>query len=65
MREYQQQAIELGFLHDRYLRGTAPDDLAQRGGAMVHRLRALRRYVGFPQPLPATGRPSTGWGTGR
>jgi RsiW-degrading membrane proteinase PrsW (M82 family) len=65
MREYQQQAIELGFLHDRFLRGTAPDDLAQRGGAMVHRLRALRPYVGFPQPLPATGRPSTGWGTGR
>ena len=65
MREYQQQAIELGFLHDRFLRGTAPKDLAQRGGAMVHRLRALRPYVGFPQPLPATGRPSTGWGTGR
>ena len=28
MREYQQQAIELGFLHDRYLRGTAPPDVA-------------------------------------
>ena len=52
MREYQQQAVELGFLHDRYLRGTAPPDFAQRGAAMVHRLRALRPYVGFPQPPP-------------
>jgi RsiW-degrading membrane proteinase PrsW (M82 family) len=50
MREYQQQAVELGFLHDRYLRGTAPPDFAQRGAAMVHRLRSLRPYVGFPQP---------------
>jgi RsiW-degrading membrane proteinase PrsW (M82 family) len=50
MREYQQQAVELAFLHDRYLRGTAPPDFAQRGAAMVHRLRALRPYVGFPQP---------------
>ena len=31
MREYQQQAIELGFLHSRYLRGTAPPDFAERG----------------------------------
>ncbi len=50
MREYQQQAVELGFLHDRYLRGTAPPDFAERGAAMVGRLRALRPYVGFPQP---------------
>jgi RsiW-degrading membrane proteinase PrsW (M82 family) len=56
MREYQQQAIELGFLHDRYLRGTAPDDFAQRGAAMVQRLRALRPYVGFPQGAPAAQR---------
>jgi hypothetical protein len=53
MREYQQQAIELGFLHDRYLRATAPDDFAQRGAAMVQRLRALRPYIGFPQPAVA------------
>jgi protease PrsW len=52
MREYQQQAVELGFLHDRYLRGTAPDDFAARGAAMVQRLRALRPYVGFPSPVP-------------
>ena len=50
MREYQQQAVELGFLHDRYLRGTAPADFAQRGTEMVRRLEALRPYVLFPQP---------------
>jgi protease PrsW len=51
MREYQQQAIELGFLHNRYLRGSAPPDFAARGAHMVHRLRALRPYVLFPQPV--------------
>ena len=55
MREYQQQAIELGFLHCRYLRGTAPPDVAERGSMMVQRLRALRPYVGFPHP---TGTPA-------
>ena len=53
MGEYQQQAIELGFLHDRYLRGTAPADFAERGSAMVQRLAALRPYVLFPRPLGA------------
>jgi protease PrsW len=51
MREYQQQAIELGFLHDRFLRGTAPPDVARRGTEMVQRLHALRPYALFPQPL--------------
>lgn len=49
MREYQQQAVELGFLHDRYLRGTAPADFVQRGSSMVLRLQALRPYVRFPR----------------
>ncbi|HSE07875.1 MAG TPA: PrsW family intramembrane metalloprotease [Nocardioidaceae bacterium] len=48
MREYQEQAIELGFLHDRFLRGTAPADVQPRGQAMVDRLAELRPYVGFP-----------------
>jgi protease PrsW len=56
MREYQQQAIELGFLHGRYLRGTAPPDFAQRGSMMVQRLRALRPYVGFPHPVAVPAR---------
>jgi hypothetical protein len=50
MQEYQQQAVELGFLHDRYLRGTAPDDFAARGTAMVQRLQALRPHVTYPPP---------------
>jgi protease PrsW len=64
MREYQQQAIELGFLHARYLRGTAPADVSARGSAMVRRLTALRPYVQFPQPvgLPV---PGPQWGGGR
>jgi hypothetical protein len=48
MREYQQQAIELGFLHARFLRGTAPADVVPRGQAMVDRLAMLRPYVAFP-----------------
>jgi RsiW-degrading membrane proteinase PrsW (M82 family) len=55
MREYQQQAVELAFLHDRYLRGTAPTDVAERGSVMVDRLRKLRPYVGFPPPRPTAG----------
>ncbi len=54
MREYQQQAVELGFLHDRYLRGTAPADVGARGTLMVQRLHALRPYVAFPPPVPPT-----------
>ena len=54
MAEYQQQAVELGFLHDRFLRGTAPADFAQRGQAMVNQLAALRPYVGFP-PVASRG----------
>ncbi len=53
MQEYQQQAIELGFLHDRFLRGTAPADVIPRGQAMVDRLVALRPYVAFPH-VPGT-----------
>jgi RsiW-degrading membrane proteinase PrsW (M82 family) len=66
MREYQQQAVELGFLHDRFLRGTAPSDVAERGAAMLHRLRGLRPYVGFPQPGAMRGRQvQTQWRSSR
>ena len=64
MREYQQQAVELGFLHDRYLRGTAPADFAERGTAMVRRLDALRPYVLFPRPVGA-GPSTTSWEASR
>jgi RsiW-degrading membrane proteinase PrsW (M82 family) len=59
MSEYQQQAIELGFLHDRFLRGTAPADFVHRGQVMVDRLATLRPFVQFPQ-LPARNFPNPG-----
>jgi RsiW-degrading membrane proteinase PrsW (M82 family) len=66
MREYQQQAIELGFLHDRYLRGTAPSDFSERGAAMMQRLHALRPYVQFPRPATQqVGSRGTQWDGGR
>jgi RsiW-degrading membrane proteinase PrsW (M82 family) len=48
MREYQQAAVELGFLHYRFLRGTAPKDFAERGQMYVARIGAIRPYVAFP-----------------
>jgi RsiW-degrading membrane proteinase PrsW (M82 family) len=48
MRDYQQAAIELGYLHHRFLRGTAPPDFAQRGQAYVDRIAAVRPWVFFP-----------------
>ncbi|TIC80714.1 PrsW family intramembrane metalloprotease [Nocardioides sp. GY 10127] len=54
MREYQQAAIELGFLHHRYLRGTAPADFASRGGAYVARIGAVRPSVEFPGQVVPT-----------
>ena len=48
MAAYQQQAIELGFLHSRFLRGTAPPDFAQRGQYFVDAMRELRPGVVWP-----------------
>src|SRR6476659_6957900 len=48
MAAYQQQAIELGFLHSRFLRGTAPHDFAQRGQYFVDTMRELRPGVVWP-----------------
>ena len=48
MRDYQQAAIELGFLHHRFLRGTAPADYVERGQAYVDRINEIRPYVAFP-----------------
>jgi len=54
MRDYQQAAIELGFLHHRYLRGTPPPDFAARGQAYVARISAARPFVAFPgQVVPS------------
>ncbi len=59
MKEYQQQAVELGFLHDRYLRGTAPADFAARGTHMVHRLAGAAALRALP-PAPGLCRPTGG-----
>ena len=42
MKDYQRAAVELGFLHYRYLRGTPPDDYAARGAAYVTEIGAVR-----------------------
>lgn len=49
MRDYQQAAIELGYLHHRFLRGTAPDDFAVRGAGFLARIQAVRPLVSFPE----------------
>lgn len=54
MREYQAAAIELGYLHHRFLRGTAPHDFASRGAAHVARLNAVRPYISFPGQVVPT-----------
>lgn len=54
MRDYQQAAIELGFLHHRYLRGTPPPDFAARGQEYVARIGAARPSIAFPGQLVPT-----------
>ncbi len=48
LREYQQQAIELATLHNRVLRGTAPEGSLERGALMAQRLRLLRDHLLLP-----------------
>lgn len=54
MRDYQQAAIELGFLHYRLLRGTPPPDYAARGQQFLQRINALRPLVAFPGQVVPT-----------
>ena len=54
MRDYQQAAVELGFLHHRYLRGTPPPDFAARGQAYVARIAAARPSISFPGQVVPT-----------
>ncbi|CUR59683.1 putative integral membrane protein [metagenome] len=54
MKDYQTAAVELGFLHHRYLRGTAPRDFSDRGQDFVNQLQALRPRITFPaQGVPS------------
>lgn len=54
MEEYQQAAVELGFLHHRYLRGTPPPDFAARGQSFVVRCNTVRPYISFPGQVVPT-----------
>ena len=54
MREYQQAAIELGFLHYRLLRGTPPPDYAARGQQFLQRIDRLRPSIAFPGQVVPT-----------
>ena len=53
---YQNAAVELGFLHSRYLRGVPPPDFALIGQGHVDVMRALRPALLWPQPA-GNGRP--------
>ena len=54
MRDYQQAAVELGFLHYRYLRGTPPPDYAARGQQFLQRIDGLRPSIAFPGQVVPT-----------
>ena len=54
MRDYQAAAIELGYLHHRYLRGTAPTDFSVRGQEHVEALRTIRPFISFPGQVVPT-----------
>ena len=54
VREYQQAAIELGFLHYRFLRGTPPPDYAERGQLFLQQIAALRPSIAFPGQVVPT-----------
>jgi RsiW-degrading membrane proteinase PrsW (M82 family) len=48
MKLYQTEAIELGFLHHRFLRGTPPPDYRELGEAHVQRMFLLRPHLIWP-----------------
>ena len=54
---YQNAAVELGFLHSRYLRDVPPPDFALIGRQHVEAMRALRPALLWPQPA-GSGRPA-------
>ncbi len=54
MRDYQQAAIELGFLHHRLLRGTPPADWQLRGQDYLARINAARPGIAFPGQVVPT-----------
>lgn len=72
---YQNEAVELGFLHSRFLRGVAPPDFVLVGQEHVDQMRLLRPGLLWPQPtgdpravqmpiVPGGGATRIGPGTG-
>jgi RsiW-degrading membrane proteinase PrsW (M82 family) len=57
MADYQNEAVELGFLHSRYLRGVPPPDFVALGQEHVERMRSLRPGLVWPRPTGSV--PST------
>jgi hypothetical protein len=54
MKLYQAEAIELGFLHHRFLRGTAPPDYRELGELHVQRMFLLRPHLVWPRSAAAS-----------
>ena len=55
LRAFQQTMIEIAFLHNRAVTGTAPPDLNARMLGLLERADALRPYVLLPPPAPLPG----------
>ncbi|SEQ83486.1 PrsW family intramembrane metalloprotease [Microlunatus flavus] len=55
MRAFQQTMIEIAFLHNRFVNGTAPRDVNQRMLGLLDRAAALRPYVILPPEVPRPG----------
>lgn len=53
VREYQREAIELAYLHHRWLRGTPPPEFSELGQAHVDALTTLRPLLSWPAGAPA------------
>jgi RsiW-degrading membrane proteinase PrsW (M82 family) len=60
LRAYQQTMIEVAFLHNRAISGTAPADVNRRMNLLLQRAAWLRPYVVFPPPVPAVPWPPAG-----
>jgi protease PrsW len=57
VKEYQQAVTEMGFLHDRVMRGRPPRDTARRQEGIRRRLGLWRPHVLLPPPLPGSALP--------
>ena len=55
MRAFQQTMIEIAFLHNRFVDGSAPRDVNARMLALLDHAAALRPYVILPPELPTRG----------